>query len=92
MSSENAIRDQNFIPSALAVLNTDTVQGTNNVRIKANESNSGMKINTTSTISFTMQPIDEQDENYVDCMTFTGSDGLLYPWVADSDGKVLISI
>lgn len=89
---ENALLDDNFVHSALAVLNTDTVQGTNLVRIKANESNSGMMINTTDTISFTMQPIDEKDENYKNCMTFTGTDGLLYPWVANSDGEVLVDM
>lgn len=76
----------------MAVLNTDTVQGTNKVRIKVNEVNKGMKVDTTSGISFTMQPIDAQDENYRDCMTFVGSDGLLYPWVANSDGAVLINM
>lgn len=88
--SENAVRDQNHIPSRLAVLNTDTTQGTNKVRIAINESNGGMKINTDDTISFTMVPIDDQDENYVDCMMFVGSDGLTYPWVANTDGEVLI--
>ena len=88
--SENAIADQNFIRSRLAVLNTDTVQGTNKVRIKINETNSGMKVNESATISFTMVPIDPKDENYKNCMMFTGSDGLTYPWVATADGEVLI--
>ena len=86
----NALRDENFVPSALAVLNTDSVQGTNLVRIKINADNSGMKVNPTATISFTMSPIDPRDENYVNCMTFVGSDGLVYPWVATADGEVLI--
>lgn len=90
--SENAIADQNFVRSRLAVLNTDTVQGQNLVRIKINESNDGMKVNTTATISFTMVPIDSQDENYKDCMMFVGSDGLTYPWVATADGEVLIDM
>lgn len=87
----NALRDQNRIAGALAVLNTDTVQGTNLVRIKINSVNNGMKVNDTATISFTMVPIDERDENYVGCMTFTGSDGMVYPWVATSAGEVLIA-
>lgn len=92
MASENAIRDQNHIPAKLAVLNTDTVQGTNKVRIALDENNSNsMKVSDSATISFTMQPIDAQDENYVDCLMFTGSDGLTYPWVATADGEVLIS-
>jgi len=88
--SENASRDENHITSRLCVLNTDTVQGTNKVRIAINESNGGMMVNTTDSISFTMIPIDAQDENYVDCMMFVGSDGLTYPWVCDAEGKVLI--
>jgi len=88
--TENAIRDQNHITSALAVLNTDSVQGTNKVRIKLNPNNNGIKVNPTATISFTMVPIDAQDENYVDCLTWRGSDGLLYPWVATADGEILI--
>lgn len=90
MTSENAIRDQNFVPSRLAVLNTDTVQGTNKVRISLSETTGSMMVNQVDTISFTMVPIDAQDENYRDCMMFVGSDGLTYPWVADSTGAVLI--
>jgi len=88
--SENAIRDQNHIPGRLAVLNTDTVQGTNKVRITLDESTGAMMVNESDTISFTMTPIDAQDDNYVDCMMFVGSDGLTYPWVANSSGEVLI--
>ena len=88
--SENAVRDQNFVPSKLAVLNTDSVQGTNLVRIKVNPATGGMLINTVDGISFTMVPIDPQDENYVNCATWQGSDGFMYPWVADADGAVLI--
>jgi len=84
-------RDQNRRTAKLAVLNTDTVQGTNLVTIKINESNSGLKINTTDSISFTMQPVTPQDGNYVDCWLFQGSDGLLYPAVANADGELLIS-
>lgn len=84
-------RDQNFRPAKLAVLNTDTVQGTNLVTIKINESNGGIGYDTTSTISFTMQPVTPQDENYVDCWLFEGSDGLLYPAVANSSGELLVA-
>lgn len=89
--SENALRDQNFRPTALAVLNTDTVQGTNLVRIKRSESDGGIGYNTTDTISFTMQPVDSKDENYVDCWLFQGTDGLLYPAVANADGELLVA-
>lgn len=90
--SENAVRDQNFVPSKLAVLNTDTVQGTNLVRIKIDPVTKGVLINQIATISFTMVPIDPQDENYVNCATFMGADGLLYPWVATADGEVLVDM
>jgi len=87
----NALLDENTVNTGLAVLNTDTVQGTTKVRIRLNEDNSGMKINSTDTISFTMVPIDARDDNYRTCLTFTGSDGLIYPWVANSNGEVLVS-
>lgn len=86
----NATQDENFVPAKLAVLNTDTVQGTNLVRIAIDEATRAMRVNTTATISFTMLPIAPRDENYRACATFTGSDGLVYPFVADSDGRVLI--
>lgn len=88
----NAKRDQNFIPGKLAVLNTDTVQGTNFVRIGVDQNNfNAMQVNESDTINFTMVPIDPRDENYVNCATFVGSDGLVYPWVANAAGEVLIS-
>lgn len=90
MASENAITDQNHVPTGLAVLNTDTVQGTNLVRIKVEESTGALMVNTTDTISFTMVPIDPKDDNYRNCLTFSGSDGLVYPWVANADGEVLV--
>lgn len=86
----DAVRDQNFVPGKMAVLNTDTVQGTNKVRIGVDEATGSMKVNMTDTISFTMSPIDERDANYVDCMLFVGQDGNVYPWVANSSGEVLV--
>lgn len=86
----NALKDQNHITTRLAVLNTDTVQGTNKVRITIDETTGAMSVNEVDTISFTMSPIDSRDENYVNCMMFVGSDGLTYPWVANSIGEVLI--
>lgn len=88
----NALLDENTQNSGMAVLNTDTKQGTNLVRIAINPSNRGMRTDTSATISFTMLPIDPRDENYRTCLTFTGSDGNLYPWVATSVGSVLVSI
>lgn len=85
-------RDGNNEPAKLAVLNTDTIQGTNKVPIAINSANGRIKISTTDTINFTMQPIDPRDQNYVTCWLFQGSDGLTYPAVADEDGKVLIDI
>ncbi len=92
MASENAIRDQNFVSTGLAVLNTDTVQGTNKVRVKINPLTDSMMVDSMATISFTMVPIDAQDANYVNCLTFEGSDGHVYPWVATADGEVLIDL
>jgi len=92
MATENAIRDQNHVPTALAVLNTDTVQGTNLVRIKIKEDDQAMLVDSVAGISFTMVPIDPRDKNYVNCMTFEGSNGLVYPWVATSAGAVLVDI
>lgn len=86
-----APRDGNHVPTILAVLNTDTVQGINLVPIAINGTNNGLKIDTTSTISFTMQPIDSRDTNYVDCWLFEGTDGKTYPAVANSSGGLLIS-
>lgn len=88
---ENALPDQNFYYSKLAVLNTDTVQGTNLVRIKVNPSNRGLKVTTTATISFSMIPVTPKDENYKNCWLFQGeSTGLLYPAVATIDGELLV--
>ena len=87
----DASRDGNFSPGKLAVLNTDTVQGTNLVPIQINSSNNGIKVNTTDTISFTMKPIDPRDGNYVGCWLFMGSDGLTYPAVANSNGELLMT-
>lgn len=86
----NAGRDQNHVASKLAVLNTDTVQGTHKVPIAINVSDGGMKVSMIATISFTMVPIAPHDENYVDCWLFQGDDGLTYPAVATSSGELLI--
>lgn len=83
----NAVIDQNYIKSRLAVLNTD---GTTLVPIAINEATGAMLINTTDTISFTMTPIDVRDENFGKVMMFEGTDGRIYPWVANSDGEVLV--
>lgn len=87
----NAIQDENRVFSKLAVLNTDTVQGTNLVRIKINSGNGEISVDEVATISFTMQPVDPQDENWVNCWLFEGTDGLTYPAVATSTGALLIS-
>lgn len=83
-------RDQNHVPAKLAVLNTDTVQGTHLVAIAIDPTNHGIKVSTSATISFTMVPIDPKDENYVDCWLFQGDDGLTYPAVATAAGELLI--
>lgn len=91
MASEVAApRDENFVPSRLAVLNTDTVQGQHLVPIAINGLNGRVRITTTDTISFTMVPIDPRDPNYVGCWLFEGTDGLTYPAVATAEGLLLI--
>lgn len=74
------------------MLNTDTVQGTHLVRLGFNPSNGGLLIDSTATISFTMVPIDPEDQNYVGCWIFQGDDGLLYPAVGTSDGEILVDM
>lgn len=86
-----ALKDGNSTSTLLAVLNTDTVQGTHLVRIVVNPVDSGIKIDTLSTISFTMEPIDPRDNNYVSVWAFQGSDGQLYPAVATSAGALLVN-
>lgn len=88
----NAKPDENGVFSKTAVLNTDSTQGTNLVRLKLDESNSNsLMVNDTATISFTMAPIDPRDQNYRTCLTFTGSNGLIYPCVATASGELLIA-
>lgn len=90
--SKNALHDGNSVTTLLAVLNTDTVQGTNKVRIAVDPTNNAILIDETSTISFTMVPVDPRDENYVGCWLFQGNvDGLPYPAVATSTGALLVN-
>jgi hypothetical protein len=83
----NASADQNFVRGKMGVLNTD---GVTLVPIKIDEASGGMCVNTTDTISFTMQPISERDENFNKCLLWVGTDGLTYPWVCNASGEVLI--
>jgi len=87
-----ALKDSNSVATLLAVLNTDTVQGNNLVRIAVDSTNH-IKINTTATISFTMQSIDPRDQNYVNVWAFEGNtDNLLYPAVATAAGELLVNM
>lgn len=88
--SQTASRDENHVPAKLAVLNTDTVQGTNLVQIKV-DAQGLLNVDPVATISFTMQPVDPQDQNYVNVWLFEGTDGSTYPAVATADGELLIS-
>lgn len=90
--SNRALKDVNNVPSKLACLNTDTIQGTNLVALRINGSTGRIKVNTTATISFTMQPITPRDVNFTPCWTFEGSDGNTYPCVATASGELLISL
>lgn len=87
----DAPRDGNFVPGMLAVLNTDDVQGTNLVPLEIT-SDGLLQINSTATINFTMEPVDPKDENYVNCWLFQGTDGNVYPAVADQFGALLIDM
>ena len=86
----NALKDGNSVATYLAVLNTDTVQGTHKVRIAVNPADSSILMDESSTISFTMVPIDPRDENYVGVWAFDGTDNQLYPAVATSSGALLV--
>ena len=86
----NALRDKNNVPTKLAVLNTDTVQGMHLVRIKVTALGK-IKTNSSDSISFTMKPIDPRDDNFITCWSFKGTDGLPYPAVANASGELLIS-
>lgn len=87
----DAPRDENNIPGLLAVLNTDTVQGTTKVPIAITPSGV-ILADPFATISFTMQPVDPRDQNYVGCWLFEGLDGLTYPAVVTAEGRLLIDI
>ena len=87
----DAPRDGNNIPAKLAVLNTDLIQGTTLVPISVT-SDGAIRTSTSATISFTMQPVDPRDQNYVDCWLFEGTNGLTYPAVATSAGQILIDM
>lgn len=87
---EAAPRDSNNIPAKLAVLNTDTVQGTTLVPIEIDASSGAIQVTDTDTISFTMQPVDPKDPNYVNVWLFEGTNGLTYPAVANAFGQLLI--
>jgi hypothetical protein len=85
-----AARDGNNIPAKLAVLNTDSVQGTNLVEIQILGDFGSIEVTENMPISFTMQPVDPKDPNYVNVWLFEGSDGLTYPAVANSDGVLSV--
>lgn len=86
----DAPRDHNNIPGRLACLFSDAVQGTTLVPIRIVEATGAIRINTTNTVQFTMQPVDPRDKNYVDVWLFQGTDGLTYPAVCDAEGRLLI--
>lgn len=85
-----ALLDENGVPSKLCVLNTDSVQGTNLVRLTIDSTTGGIRQNTTDTISFTMQPVGKNDQNYKNVWLFQGTDNLTYPCVANADGELLV--
>ncbi len=88
--TETAPRDGNNITAKMAVLNTDTVQGTHLVEIKVDAVSGGIKYDRAATISFTMVPVDPRDQNYAPVWLFEGLDGLVYPAVATAAGALLV--
>ena len=85
----NAPRDTNHVPAKLGVW---CVDGVTKIPIAMNPLNDGVMVDTASTISYTPVPVDQQDENWVDCWLFEGSDGLMYPVNVNADGAILIEI
>ncbi len=92
VASSLALKDGNSVSTLLACLNTDTVQGQHLVAIAIDPITHGIEVDTVSTISFTMKPISPKDVNSYACWAFEGSDGLLYPAVANSDGALLVDM
>ena len=88
---KNASRDDNNVTGKLAVLNTDSVQGTNLVKIAIDPVSGGINVDEVSTISFPMLPVAPNDNNYVKCWLFQGTDGKTYPAVATVQGNLLIT-
>ena len=91
MPGQNASRDNNAVTAKLAVLNTDTEQGTHLVKIKIDSVSGGILVDEVSTISFPMLPVAPRDDDYVGVWLFQGTDGLTYPAVATSMGSLLIN-
>lgn len=91
MNPTTAPRDSNNVTAKLAVLYSDTVQGQHFVPISVTDEGV-LRINQSSTVNFTMEPVDPKDENYVNCWLFEGTDGNLYPAVADEAGALLVSL
>lgn len=85
----NASHDNNFVKAKLAILNTD---GKTLVPIKIKESSGGMLVSATAKIFFTMTPLAPSDDNFNKVMMWEGTDGKSYPFVADNNGAVLISV
>jgi hypothetical protein len=88
---KNASRDDNNITGKLAVLNTDSVQGTNLVKIAIDPVSGGIAVDSSSAISFPMLPVAPNDNNYVKCWLFQGTNGKTYPAVATTSGNLLIT-
>lgn len=85
----NAPHDQNNIKTKLGVW---CVDGTTTIPIAINESNGGIKTDTTSTISYTPVPIDPRDGNFQGVWLFEGSDGLAYPANVNINGELLVDL
>lgn len=85
----DAPRDGNNVPTKLACLYSDTVQGTNLVPLSIT-ADGLIRINEVDVAAFTLQPVAPKDQNYVNVWLFEGTDGLTYPAVADEFGRLLV--
>jgi len=85
----DAIHDENRIKVWLAASYLD---GTTPVPIQIDNSNGGVKIDTTHTLGFTPTPIDPRDANHSPFVLCYGDDGNVYPLFADpSTGAILMN-
>lgn len=85
----NAPRDNNFVPTLLATLNTD---GATLIPVKADATTHGLSVDDASTGSDNGPTVAPRDENFIPALTAVSSADGVTPIVvyANSDGKLLV--